>query len=105
MLHRATVCRGAYLVAPFCYPPAQMPLEIDGTRYYSATEVIEALRVTRQTFWRWRREGKVPLGHRFRDGHVVFTETEMERAREYANRIEPISLSSPDQLKLFNGAT
>ena len=82
-----------------------MPLEIDGTHYYSAAEVIEELGVTRQTFWRWRKEGKVPLGHRFRDGQVVFTGAELQQAREHANRIEPISLASPDQLKLFNRPT
>jgi hypothetical protein len=82
-----------------------MPLEIDGTSYYSAAEVIAELGVARQTFWRWRKEGKVPLGHRFRDSQVVFTLTELQQALEYANRIEPISPASSDQLKLFNGST
>jgi predicted DNA-binding transcriptional regulator AlpA len=82
-----------------------MPRQIDGVPYFSAAEVIDAVEITRQTFWRWRREGKVPRGHRFRDGQVVFTEAELQEIQAHANHLEPISLASPDQLKLFNGST
>ena len=81
-----------------------MPLTIEGATYYTAAEVFAEIGVTRQTFWRWRKEGKVPAGRRFRDGQVIFTESELQFARDYANRIELINPTAPHQLKLFNGS-
>ena len=77
--------------------------EIDGISYFAAIEVCKALGVSRQTLWRWRQEGRIPAGHRFRNGQVFFTEAELDAVRDYANRIEPIGSGDPGQLKLFNG--
>jgi transposase-like protein len=65
-------------------------LVIDGTTYFSAAHVARAAGVTRQTLWRWRQEGKVPAGRKYRDKQVVFTKDESELIREYAHRLEPI---------------
>ena len=65
-------------------------IEIDGVIYTSATEVAEKIGVTRQTLWRWRSEGKIPQGHRFRDRQVLFTESEVASVRRFAFRIQPI---------------
>ena len=81
-----------------------MPIEIEGAVYLSANEVADALGVSRQTFWRWRRERLVPRGRRFRDRQLLFTQSEFEEAQDYANRVEPLDLSNRDQLKLFNRA-
>ena len=78
-----------------------MPIQIDSVTYYSATEVIGALNVSRQTLWRWRNEGKVPAGHRYRGRQILFTVAEAEEIRQFANRIEPIDQSDANQLKLF----
>ncbi len=48
--------------------------------------------VTRQTLWRWRQDGKVPAGRKYRDKQVVFTSAESEQIREYAQRLEPIAV-------------
>jgi predicted DNA-binding transcriptional regulator AlpA len=80
-----------------------MPIDIDGVTYFSANEVANAAGVSRQTFWRWRREGVVPLGRLFRDRQLLFNRSEIEQAQEYANRVEPLDATAPDQLKLFNG--
>jgi predicted DNA-binding transcriptional regulator AlpA len=80
-----------------------MPFEIDGTEYLVASEVVEELGITRQTLWRWRRQGKVPPGRRFRGGQVLFTPAEVQAIREYAYRVEPIEKAPFGQLKLFNG--
>lgn len=78
-----------------------MPLVIDGVKYYKSKEITGRLSVTRQTLWRWRSNGKIPYGHRFRDKQVIFTESELKEIEDYANRIEPLDIDSP-QLSLFS---
>ena len=79
-----------------------MPLEIDGVTYYSSAEVAVETAISRQTLWRWRQQGKVPAGHRFRERQILFTAAEFDEVREYANRLEPASAASARQLNLFN---
>lgn len=79
-----------------------MPQVIDGVTFYLMEEVAAAVGVVRQTLWRWRKSGKIPQGHSFRRQQVLFTTSEFEAIREFANRVEPIG-SAPDQLGLFNG--
>jgi predicted site-specific integrase-resolvase len=66
-----------------------MHLEVAGTRYYPAAAVLTASGISRQTLWRWRRESRIPCGHRFRNGQLLFTEEEYLQILEYANRVEP----------------
>ena len=80
-----------------------MPLSIDGVAYYTASEIIDRLSVTRQTLWRWRSSGKIPHGQRFRDNQVVFTERELKAIERYANKIEPVSAASSQQTLLGAG--
>lgn len=61
-----------------------------GGIYYSAAELVGELGISRQTLWRWRKEAKIPSGHRFRNGQVLFSEAELEKIRRFACRIEPI---------------
>ena len=68
---------------------ADMAIEIEGVRYYSATDVHEELGIARQTLWRWRKASKIPGGRRYRGYQVVFTAEEMAQIREFANRLEP----------------
>ena len=81
-----------------------MPLTIQNATYYAANEVADAVQVSRQTLYRWRQEGKIPAGRRFRDRRVLYTDEELQTIREYANRLEPIGPADASQLKLFNGA-
>jgi predicted site-specific integrase-resolvase len=64
---------------------------------------LKTVDVTRQTLWRWRQEGKIPAGHRYRGRQVVFNPEEVSVIQEYANRIEPIDTAEGEQLSLFNG--
>ncbi len=66
-----------------------MPIEIDGVEYFTAAEIHRMLGIVRQTLWRWRKAGKIPLGRRYRDRQIVFTRQEFEAIREFANRLEP----------------
>ena len=79
-------------------------LQIDGVRYFTSSDLIDYLGISRTTLWRWRQDGKIPLGHRYRDGQVLFTEQEVEAVRSYANRVEPIGEDETGQLQLFRGS-
>lgn len=80
-----------------------MSVQVNGIKYLSAAELLETVDVTRQTLWRWRQEGKIPAGHRFRGRQVVFSPEEVSAIQEFANRIEPIDGSDEGQLSLFGG--
>ncbi len=78
-----------------------MPREIGGVLYLTGAEVSQDVGVSRQTLWRWRRDGKIPSGHRFRDRQIVFTEQEAAEIRNHANKVEPIGETDQNQMLLF----
>lgn len=79
-----------------------MPIEVDGVQYLTQKEVEEEVGVTRQTLWRWRRDGKVPAGREFRDRQRVFSLEEVEQIRAYAYRMSPDGdRAADDQFSLF----
>ncbi len=87
---------------------SDMAVELDGEVYLCVSEVVERLGVSRQTLWRWRTEGEIPTGHRYRRGQVVFSLPEVEQIEAFAHRLEPSrvgSSSDSNQLHLFNGGT
>jgi predicted site-specific integrase-resolvase len=69
-----------------------MPVEIDQVSYLTADEVAVLARVSRQTLWRWRQDGNVPPGHRYRGKQLLFTEVEVQHVLDFADRIEPVQL-------------
>jgi len=77
------------------------PTVINGVEYFGLADLARELGVSRQTLWRWRRNGYIPAGFRFRDRRVFFTEAEVRRVSQYANRIEPISSMNRDEARLF----
>ena len=77
------------------------PVHIDRIAYFAATDVAAVLKISRQTLWRWRRAGKIPLGHRFRDGQTFFTQSELEEVKSFAHQIKPIDPTDRNQLELF----
>jgi len=62
---------------------------LNGLVFYTLAEVCELAGMTRQTFWRWRSEGRVPSGTRFRDRQLLFSTSEVEVIKEYSNRMQP----------------
>ena len=66
-----------------------MPVVVEGQTYYSAAELSRNLGVTRQTLWRWRHDGYVPGGRRYRGRVVLFNAAEAQQIAAYANRLEP----------------
>lgn len=77
-------------------------IEISGIKYFTIADIVKKLGLARQTIWRWRRERKIPAGHRFRGKLILFTEDEIEKILQFANRIEPISFPEQYQPTLFN---
>ena len=80
-----------------------MPTTIQENEFFSVGEVLELIGVDRTTLWRWKREGKVPSGRRFRGNQILFTAEEVKKIEEYAFRLEPIHIPNPEQLRLFDG--
>lgn len=76
---------------------------INGKQYFSASDLAKEIGVSRQTLWRWRQDGKIPEGYRFRDNSILFTAEEVILIREFATKIEPASVADARQGKLFNG--
>jgi predicted DNA-binding transcriptional regulator AlpA len=81
-----------------------MPLELKDRLYFSVNEVLGDTGVSRQTLWRWRQDGKVPLGHRFRDRQILFDEEEFNAIRNYATHVERLD-DEARQLRLFRTGT
>jgi hypothetical protein len=79
---------------------ADESIVVRGIPYIPTRAVLSRLRITRQTLWRWRKEGKVPLGKRYRDKQLVFSLSEITDIVEYAERVEEIPSSDQKQLKL-----
>lgn len=77
-----------------------MPVELNNRLYFSVNEVLGDTGVSRQTLWRWRQDGKVPRGHRFRDRQVLFDEGEFQAIRSYATHVERLD-EGARQLRLF----
>lgn len=78
-----------------------MPVEINGTEYLQVTEVAETIGVTRQTLWRWRRDGSIPVGRKYRGRQIIYTHSEVEMIRLFAERIEPIDNQLRREKTLF----
>lgn len=38
-----------------------MPVQVGGLTYFTNNEVSEELSVSRQTLWRWREKGRIPV--------------------------------------------
>lgn len=81
-----------------------MPIEINNTNYLLATEVAEIIGITRQTLWRWRRDGRVPSGNKYRGRQILYTREELEEIRQFSERLEPLERVDNDQISLFEGA-
>jgi len=82
-----------------------MPTEIDGSIFYSCTDVASACGVSRQTIWRWRQDGLIPIGRSRRGRSVVFSSTELEYIRAHAGQVEAPRSALPSEIYLDNAAS
>lgn len=77
-----------------------MPVTINGTRVYRIGEALLHAGVSRATYFRWIKRRRIP-DTRFRDrnGRRVFTEEELTRLTDEANRLVE---ASPQLRMSFN---
>ena len=78
-----------------------MPIVVGETQYYVAADVEREIGVSRSTLWRWRRQGKIPAGNRYRDRQILYTEEEFQTVKSFAHRVQPVDLYESKQKKLF----
>lgn len=71
------------------------PVVVRGERYFSASDIVRSLGISRQTFWRWRTAGHVPAGRRHRTGSLFFDEEELQAIQAYATQLTPLEQPEP----------
>lgn len=67
-----------------------MSLQIKGITYYTIAEMAAELGISRQTLWRWRQRGVIPVGQRYRGRNVILSAEEWTLVADYAQRLEPV---------------
>jgi excisionase family DNA binding protein len=65
-----------------------MTISVDGKTYYRTAEACRLAGISRNTYFRWLREGLLPdVEIRDRRGWRLFTEEDLLRLRDEANRV------------------
>jgi predicted site-specific integrase-resolvase len=78
-----------------------MPICLEGVTVYRIGEALDRAGLSRATYFRWVREGKVPdTRYRDRNGRRVFTQGELEGLAEEAGKLIDVSASTMGQLRL-----
>ena len=88
-----------------CYIGDVMPSQIDGSIFYTCTDVAQACAVSRQTIWRWRQDGLIPSGRTNRTRSVVFTESELNYIRAHATQPDASRDAKSRTIYLDNAAS
>ena len=70
-----------------------MPREMNGERYWSASEVCQEVAISRPTLYRWLKRGILTKLHRDRKGWRMFTEEDLKKIRLEANKVDVQELS------------
>ena len=67
-----------------------MPVTINSKTYYRTAEVCRIVGISRNTFFRWVRNGSfVDVGKVDRRGWRLFTEEDLERLKTEVHKIKP----------------
>ena len=65
-----------------------MTISLDGKTYYRTAEACKLAGISRNTYFRWLREGLLPdVSMRDRRGWRLFTEEDLLRLKNEANRV------------------
>ena len=76
------------------------PLSIGGIEVFRIGEALKSARVSRPTYFRWVKSGRVPdTKYRDRNGRRVFTKDELKQLAEKADRLIESSALPPSPPK------
>lgn len=65
-----------------------IPIQVDGQRFYRIGEALAAASLSRATYFRWLKQGKLRDTHfKDRNGRRIFTESELGILVEEAKRL------------------
>lgn len=80
-----------------------MPITLEGEKVYRIGEALERAGLSRSTYFRWVREGRIPdAEYRDRNRRRVFTQEELQSLCSEAQQLIP---ASPQMTLLAKGAT
>lgn len=65
-----------------------MPKDINGYRFYTASEVCREADISRPTLFRWLKRGVLSQLHRDRKGWRMFTDDDLQKILLEAGRID-----------------
>ena len=69
-----------------------MPIELDGKKFYRIGEALKQAGLSRSTYYRWVREGRISdTDYRDRNGRRLFSREELENLCSIALQIVPAS--------------
>ena len=75
-----------------------MPITINGKTYYRTNEACRIVGISRNTFFRWLRQGSfTDVEFVDRRGWRLFSEKDLERLKAEANQISPNKSRIPDR--------
>ena len=73
-----------------------MPVTVNGQTYYRTAEVCQMIGISRNTLFRWFKEGiSKEAEHRDRRGWRLFTEDEIDRLKVEVNQINKLTNLGP----------
>jgi len=68
-----------------------MPVTINGQKYYRTTEVCRIVDISRNTLFRWLKDGSVTeVEHRDYRGWRIFTQAQVDAMKEKIRRVSTI---------------
>ena len=74
-----------------------MPLSLDGKRFYRISEACATAGISRMTFLRWVREGKIPdVPYRDWKGWRLFADDDLARIKAKANNFQKADKGEDD---------
>ena len=69
-----------------------MPVTLNGNTYFLIPEALEIIGVSRPTFYRWLKEGKIEdVKHRDRNGRRLLTKGDIERIKQFVEKVDIVT--------------
>ncbi len=74
-----------------------MPIVIEGKQFYRTQEALQAIGISKATWFRWLKENKISdVKHKDRRGWRLFTEGDIRRIQSFAHAVTVVSAEEAD---------